>query len=148
MLYYCKRCGRFVYYFDANKAVCDYCKNHVYPVPEQFLRSKCALHENLKEQFINEYIKSSSEFNQDIFDAREEYAVEHADDFQKHMAALAHGEAILKEKENKHKIPVIECPYCHSTNTTKISIGDRYIGTVNFAAFSKQWHCNSCGSDF
>ncbi len=44
--------------------------------------------------------------------------------------------------------PVVECPYCHSTNTTKISIGDRYIGTVNFAAFGKQWHCNGCGSDF
>lgn len=48
----------------------------------------------------------------------------------------------------KSNTPVVECPYCHSTNTTKISISHRFIGNVDFAAFSKQWHCNSCDSDF
>ena len=56
--------------------------------------------------------------------------------------------APTKDPKSPYYIPVVECPYCHSTNTTKISTGDRYIGTVNFAAFSKQWHCNSCDSDF
>lgn len=46
-----------------------------------------------------------------------------------------------------------ECPYCHSKNTKKIS-GISKAGSVAlwgvFAVgkVSKQWHCNSCKSDF
>lgn len=49
--------------------------------------------------------------------------------------------------------PTITCPYCHSTNTKKIS-GISKVGSVAlFGVFavgkvSKQWHCNNCGSDF
>ena len=47
----------------------------------------------------------------------------------------------------------VECPYCHSKDTKKIS-GMSKVGSVAlwgvFAAgkVSKQWHCNSCKSDF
>ena len=49
--------------------------------------------------------------------------------------------------------PSVECPYCHSTNTKKIS-GLSKVGSVAlFGIFalgktSKQWHCNNCNSDF
>lgn len=46
----------------------------------------------------------------------------------------------------------IECPYCHSTNTSKISTVNRAVsvGMVGLASkkIGKQWHCNSCKSDF
>lgn len=46
----------------------------------------------------------------------------------------------------------IECPYCHSTNTKKISGTSRTISALTFGFASKkigkQWHCNNCGSDF
>ncbi len=49
--------------------------------------------------------------------------------------------------------PVVECPYCHSTNTKKISGVSKAGSVALFGIFaagkvSKQWHCNSCGSDF
>lgn len=64
------------------------------------------------------------------------------------------------DRINQHTInknvstqPTVECPYCHSTNTKKIS-GLSKAGSVAiwgiFAAgkVSKQWHCNNCGADF
>ncbi len=48
--------------------------------------------------------------------------------------------------------PVVECPYCHSTNTKKISTTSKVLNTVVFGIFGtkrhKQWHCNNCNSDF
>ena len=58
-----------------------------------------------------------------------------------------------KDPESPYYIPHVECPYCQSTNVKKIS-GLSKAGSVAlwgiFASgkVSKQWHCNSCGSDF
>ena len=48
---------------------------------------------------------------------------------------------------------LIECPYCHSTNTKKISGLSKAGSVALFGIFalgktSKQWHCNNCNSDF
>ena len=54
----------------------------------------------------------------------------------------------------KHVVtkPTITCPYCQSTNTKKISGTARFMSTGIFGLASgkigKQWHCNSCKSDF
>ena len=54
--------------------------------------------------------------------------------------------------EQQPSIPIVECPYCHSTNTKKISGTSRWLSTGLFGLSSKkigkQWHCNDCGSDF
>lgn len=46
----------------------------------------------------------------------------------------------------------VACPYCKSTNTKKISGTTRFLSTGVFGLASgkigKQWHCNSCKSDF
>lgn len=49
--------------------------------------------------------------------------------------------------------PQVECPYCHSTNTKKISGMSKAGSVALFGIFalgktSKQWHCNECKSDF
>lgn len=48
--------------------------------------------------------------------------------------------------------PSVECPYCHSMNTSKIGTVNRMVSTSMFGLASKkigkQWHCNKCGSDF
>ena len=49
--------------------------------------------------------------------------------------------------------PVVECPYCHSKDTKKISNLSKAGNVVLFGIFalgkaSKLWHCNSCNSDF
>lgn len=52
-----------------------------------------------------------------------------------------------------YKNPKVECPYCHSTNTKKISGVSKAGKIAAFGIFSigkvtKQWHCNNCKSDF
>ena len=46
----------------------------------------------------------------------------------------------------------IHCPYCNSTNVTKIGTVNRAVSVGMFGLASKklgkQWHCNNCGSDF
>lgn len=49
--------------------------------------------------------------------------------------------------------PVVQCPYCKSTNTKKITTTSKAVHTALFGIFSmgrnsKQWHCDNCGSDF
>ena len=58
-----------------------------------------------------------------------------------------------KDPKSPYYIPVIECPYCHSTNTNKISGISKAGSVALFGVFamgkvSKQWHCNSCKSEF
>lgn len=49
--------------------------------------------------------------------------------------------------------PTVECPYCHSTNTKKISRISKAGNVALWGIFAtskvaKQWHCNNCKSDF
>lgn len=49
--------------------------------------------------------------------------------------------------------PIVECPYCHSRNTKKISTASKAVHTAVFGLFSlgrnsKNFHCNNCNSDF
>ena len=54
--------------------------------------------------------------------------------------------------ENGKSAILIECPYCHSMNTSKIGTVSRMTSTAMFGLASKkigkQWHCNNCKSDF
>lgn len=63
-----------------------------------------------------------------------------------------------KEQENKRNEKYrrhhgATCPYCHSTNTSKISNISKGIALGLFGKYAlykvhKQWHCNNCGADF
>lgn len=49
--------------------------------------------------------------------------------------------------------PIVECPYCHSKDTKKISGLSKAGSVALFGIFaagkvSKQFHCNQCGADF
>ena len=48
--------------------------------------------------------------------------------------------------------PKITCPYCKSTNASKIGVVGRSVsfGLFGFGSgkVGKQWHCNNCKSDF
>ena len=63
------------------------------------------------------------------------------------------------DRINQHTInktelqkPIVECPYCKSTNTSKISTTSKAVNTVLFGILGtkryKEWHCNECGSNF
>lgn len=144
MLCYCKRCGRIVQEdYNESEQKCDYCHNSVSPIPDEFLggKSKLFIKDELKQQFIDEYIKASPEFDQYLFDHRDE-------DLQKrrmeNRAKLAHGKAILEEKG---RVP--RCPTCQSTNIRKIGGMERGMSVAALGIFSKKinktFKCNNCG---
>ena len=52
-----------------------------------------------------------------------------------------------------HTKPSVECPYCHSTDTKKITNTSKVVHTALFGIWSigrnaKNYHCNHCGADF
>lgn len=147
MLCYCKKCGRIAQEeYNQNEQICDYCNNIMQYIPDEFLvgKRKCIFKDELKQQFIDEYIKSSPEFDPYLFEHREE------DMFNKRMsdrAKMAHGKAILEEQSRR-----ITCSYCGSSNVKKIGLLNRAVSTelwgLGSKKIGKQWHCNNCNSDF
>lgn len=150
MLCYCKKCGRIILFLlDKDEKICDCCKSEVFPIPEQYLSSEFALNEDMKENFVNEYIKASPEFDQYLFDHRDEILAKQSAEFN---AKLEHGKAILEGRDKGNKFGV-ECPYCHATNVKRITTTSKAVHTAIFGIFSmgrnaKNYHCNNCNSDF
>lgn len=144
MLCYCKKCGRIAQEeYNSNKQICDYCNNIMQYIPKQFLIGKrgIALKKDLEQQFIDEYIKSSPEFDQYLFDHRDQ------DLFNRRMedkAKLEHGKTILEERS---RVP--KCLTCGSANIKRISVTTQIAGVVAFGLFSKtarsQFQCENCG---
>lgn len=144
MLCYCNKCGRIVQRTSKNlEKPCDYCSNTLQVIPKEFTADGLGtcLDDDLKQQFIDEYIKSSPEFDQYLFDHRDE------DLFNRRMenrAKLEHGKAILEGRGN-----VPKCPTCGSTNLECISLSSKVISTALFGLLSTKRHktfcCKNCG---
>lgn len=144
MLCYCNKCGRLVQHLakELNKP-CDYCHNTTYPVPDEYLggKSKGFIKPELEQQFIDEYIKSSPEFDQYLFDHRDEDLAQRR---MENKAKLDHGKAILEEQSRQP-----ECPTCHSKNVQSISGIERGASILGLGIFSKKinksYKCKHCG---
>lgn len=151
ILCYCKKCGRFVQRLtkELNKP-CDYCHSNLFQVPNEYLvdGSGTVIDKNLKQKFIDEYIKSSPEFDQYLFEHRDEDLAKRRIE---HEAKLAHGRAVMEGRDKGNSYGVT-CPYCKATNVRKIGIVGRSVSVGLFGLGSKkigkQWHCDNCGSDF
>lgn len=59
---------------------------------------------------------------------------------------------LQQEQEETKKTPTITCPYCQSTDCSKIGVVGRSVsfGMFGFGSgkVGKQWHCRKCKSDF
>lgn len=76
------------------------------------------------------------------------------------MVCIEEKSTTTEEDERRERVrkasivsnPIINCPYCKSINTSKISTSAKVVNTAMFGIFGQkrkyQWHCNSCGSDF
>lgn len=145
ILCYCKKCGRFVQRMskELNKP-CDYCQSNLFQVPNEYLvdGSGTVIDKGLKQQFIDEYIKSSLEFDQYLFDHRDEDLAQRRTE---NRAKLEHGKAVLKEKNR-----VAQCPSCGSSNVSKIGVINRTVSVGIFGLASskigKTHKCNNCGT--
>lgn len=145
MLCYCKKCGRLVQRLSKElDKPCDYCHSRTYPIPDKYLggKSKSFIKNGLEQQFIDEYIKSSPEFDQYLFDHRDEDLFSRR---VKNEAKLEHGKAILEDQARTPK-----CPSCGSSNISKIGVVGRAVSfsLVGFASskLGKTHKCNNCGT--
>ena len=152
MLCFCNKCGRIVQESYGRKIqICDCCNNILKYIPEEFLigSRKCIFNDELKDVFIQEYIKSSPEFDPYLFKHRDEILMKQRSEL---IAKIAHGKAVSEGKDKGNKFGV-SCPYCKATNVKKITMTSKAIHTSIFGIFSigrnsKNYHCNHCGSDF
>ena len=146
MLHYCKKCGRVAHEsYGRKEQSCDCCKSIMYPVPNKYLWD--GFDENFKDKeseqlLIEELIKTSPEFDQYLFDHRDEILAKQSAEFD---AKMAHGKAVLEEN-----IRIPKCPTCGSTNISKIGTANRMISTGLFGLASskigKTHKCNNCGT--
>lgn len=146
MIYYCSKCGRVsISYSNEPNHSCDCCNNPLRLVPKELYNSESDFigRDNpLVKDLREKYVKTSPEFDQYLYDHREEILAD------KHKK----NEQIIEMAKAATAKPKVECPYCHSTDTTKISAASKAGSVFFFGLFSQkvkhQWHCNKCGSDF
>ena len=146
MLHYCKKCGRILQNSWGDEILkCDCCKSTTCPVPEKYLLEGFDIAFKNKESeqlLIEELVKTSPEFDQYLFDHRDEILAKQSAEFDTKMA---HGKAVLEEN-----IRIPKCPTCGSTNISKIGTVNRMISTGLFGLASskigKTHKCNNCGT--
>ena len=68
------------------------------------------------------------------------------------LKAIKNSKSEFNTEFHKNEKTIVECPYCHSRDTKKISGVSKVVNTALFGIFGtkrhKQWHCNECNSDF
>lgn len=143
MLCYCKKCGRIIFnMLDENDKKCDCCGTLVHPIPDEYKgNGSYKIYQN---DLWEKYVKTSPEFDQYLFDHRDEILAKQSAEFN---AKMDHGKAILEEQARTPK-----CTYCGSANIRKIGLLNRAISTelwgLGSKKIGKQYHCNNCGADF
>lgn len=161
MLMYCKKCGRTVIEYDnENEYKCDICGNNIYPVPEKYLLVfdgelyENNLDDSKKDQFIEECIKSSPEFDPELYNKKDAVIAKRWSDYKKSEAisdAIAQGADPKTAFKTAGNIP--HCPICGSAKLSKISGAKKAIKIGLFGIFGagdlgKTWKCENCGSKF
>ncbi len=145
MLSYCKKCGRTLYDILKLQDKCDVCGSVTYEVPNEYIDNFRWRDGDGKQALTEELIKTSPEFDQYLFDHREEILSKKSAEFN---AKMAHGKAVLEEAT---RVP--KCPICNSTNLSKISAVKKATKVGLFGIFGasdigKTYKCNNCGSRF
>ena len=147
---YCEKCGN-VYKVLLNKK-CNFCKTEMKMLPED-IKNKYHLFSNdwselsdreinkRKENFVNGELKTNPSFSWACYIR-----------LVRTQNGLDPNFTEWKKEEKLQSIKVT-CPYCKSTNTSKITIANKAAHTAIFGVWSiarntKEWHCNNCRSDF
>jgi hypothetical protein len=148
MYKFCNKCGNITLGNKNLEEKCQVCGNVKIPVPTKYIQENEILTDKELEDrtimLIEELVKTSPEFDQYLFDHRDEILAKQSAEFN---AKMEHGKAILEEGNRTPK-----CTYCGSTNIRKIGLLNRAISIelwgLGSKKIGKQFHCNHCGADF
>ena len=89
MLYYCKKCGRIINKAPSNEKICDCCQSPVYLAPEKYQSGEFDAMIPKNELILQEeLVKPSPEFDQYMFDHREEILSKKSAEFNRAMAII------------------------------------------------------------
>lgn len=135
----CPKCGHQYGGFDINNddiyIKCRFCNSFVVQTNitwEEFYKNYGYQNEVM---FINEY--GNNQLSEDSY---------------QHRLTMIKQENEKRNKKQQPSTPQATCPYCNSTNTKKISTTKRAGSIIGLGILSKkigkQWHCNSCKSNF
>ena len=95
-----------------------------------------------RKELALKYIENNPEFDHDAFEKT----------FEDDLIRCIGCDRRRAEESARNTKPIVECPYCHSKNTSKISSLSKAVSIAAFGLFSQkrkyQWHCNNCRSDF
>lgn len=145
MYKFCNKCGNITLGNKYLEEKCWVCGNILVPVPTKYIQENEIFTDkelaNKTVALIEELVKTSPEFDQYLFDHREEILEKKNTAFD---MAMAHGKSILEEKSHRP-----ECPTCHSKNVQPISGVERGASIIGLGIFSKKinksFKCKNCG---
>lgn len=146
MYKFCNKCGNITLGNKYLEERCSVCGKVIIPVPINYIQENDIFTdkelEDKKIIIIEELVKTSPEFDQYLFDHRDEILAKQSAEFN---AKMEHGKAVLEERA---RIP--KCPSCGSSNISKIGVVGRAVsfGLVGFASskIGKTHKCNNCGT--
>lgn len=134
----CNKCGIAVI-FISDEDIVSYRNFTIKTEKEPDSRQKWSLD---RKRIALKYIQDAPEFDQEAFDKTFEEDMQRAIEYDKKRNA----------PPAPPPKPIVECPYCHSKNTSRISSLSKAVSIAAFGLFSQkrkyQWHCNDCRSDF
>lgn len=145
MYKFCNKCGNITLGNRYLEEKCSICGKVKIPVPIKYIQENEILTDkeldNKKIIIIEELVKISPEFDQYLFDHKDETIAKQSAEFN---AKMEHGKAILEEQTH---LP--ECPTCHSKNVQSISGIKRGASIIGLGIFSKKinksYKCKHCG---
>lgn len=164
MICYCKKCGwnhSDLGIAKNRKTNCIICNSQLYEVPHEYIDNFRWRDGDGKQAVIDELVKPSLEFDQYLFDHRDEILAKKNAELNAKLEvgkAIGEGKKVSRDEilsgrlNDSSSYLTVTCPYCQSTNTTKISTTAKVANTALFGIFGtkrhKNYHCNNCKSDF
>ncbi|MBQ8803962.1 MAG: hypothetical protein IJZ53_10030 [Tyzzerella sp.] len=145
--YYCKHCGTIeAFHFprSTDKLQCTICFSQLHELPEKYIEDIKWKNGLGSSSLLNEEIKNTDDFNQDISNRKQEI---HEEQMRPIRESMELGKKLLEERTKG-----VTCIYCGSPDVVKIGTFGRTVSVAMYGLASsnigKQWHCNNCNSDF
>ena len=162
-IFFCKQCGNVIYDYQYDKHICCNQEMCISEIDPSRYFNKSVSTKDWKDLVRTDLVKQGELTNKTLkryYKNQEKLLIKRQNDEWKEKVFEIENRNKKTVNNVNHTLnqnptppaPVVTCPYCHSTNTKKISQMSRVTSIGFWGVFSKkigkQWHCNECNSDF